>query len=105
MEKECKKRKFRHLTWEKRLQIEALFKVGYKARQIADEIGCSFKTIYNELKRGEYDHIKVQDTFWYGKKYRHIKSYSPNKAQDLYVYTFCHTKKYLELVYGRIHHV
>lgn len=79
-----KKRKFKHLTWEKRLQIEALFKVGYKARQIAEEIGCSFKTIYNELKRGEYDHIKVQDTFWYGKKYRHIKSYSPNKAQDLY---------------------
>lgn len=79
-----KKRKFKHLTWENRLQIEAFFKAGYNARQIASEIGCSFKTIYNELKRGEYYHIKVQDTFWYGKKYRHIKSYSPNKAQDLY---------------------
>lgn len=79
-----RKRKFKHLTWENRLQIEAFFKAGYNARQIASEIGCSFKTIYNELKRGEYYHIKVQDTFWYGKKYRHIKSYSPNMAQDLY---------------------
>lgn len=79
-----KKRKFKHLTWEKRLQIEAFLKAGYTARKIADEIGCSFKTIYNELKRGEYFHTKAQDTFWYGKKYRRIKAYSPNKAQDLY---------------------
>ena len=79
-----RKRKFKHLTWEKRLQIEALFKAGFKARKIAEEIGCSFKTIYNELKRGEYQHTKVEHSFWYGKKYRHIKSYSPNKAQDLY---------------------
>lgn len=84
MEKERKKRKFRHLTWENRLQIEALFRIGYKARQIAKEIGCSFKTVYNELKRGEYIHTEVQDTFWYGKRYTHIKSYSPNKAQDNY---------------------
>ena len=84
MEKELKKRSFKHLTWEKRLQIEALHKIGYKARQIAEEIGCSFKTVYNELKRGEYFHTEVEHTFWYGKKYRHIKAYSPNKAQELY---------------------
>lgn len=84
MQKLRKKRKFKHLTWEKRLQIEAFLKAGYTARKIADEIGCSFKTIYNELKRGEYFHTKAQDTFWYGKKYRRIKAYSPNKAQDLY---------------------
>jgi len=78
------KRKFKHLTWEKRLQIEALYKVGYKARKIAEEVGCSFKTIYNELKRGEYEHTITDNTFWYGKKYRKIKSYSPNKAQDVY---------------------
>ena len=82
----CTKRRFKHLTWEKRLQIEALFKVGYNARRIAEEIGCSFKTIYNELKRGEYQH-KVGYTYAYNyneKRYRHIKSYSPNKAQDIY---------------------
>lgn len=79
-----KKRNFKHLTWENRLQIEALFKVGLNARQIANEIGCSFKTIYNELKRGEYIHTETKTSFWYGKKYRHIKAYSPNKAQDLY---------------------
>ena len=86
MEKERKKRKFRHLTWEKRLQIEALFKVGYKARQIADEIGCSFKTIYNELKRGEYQRkIGYTDNYNYcERKYKRIKAYSPNLAQEVY---------------------
>lgn len=84
MQKKKGKRTFKHLTWEKRLQIEALFKAGLNARQIAKQIGCSFKTIYNELKRGEYFHTKKQQSFWYGKKYRHIKAYSPNKAQDLY---------------------
>lgn len=78
------KRKFKHLTWEDRLRIEALFKAGHNARQIANVIGCSFKTVYNELKRGEYEHLKVENSFWYGKKYRHIKSYSPNKAQGIY---------------------
>lgn len=77
MEEVKKKRKFKHLTWEKRLQIEALFKVGYKARAIAEEIGCSFKTVYNELKRGEYQHLdyRTWDTY---------KAYSPNKGQDIY---------------------
>lgn len=79
-----KKRKFKHLTWKNRLQIEALLKVGLNARQIATEIGCSFKTIYNELKRGEFFKTKTQSSFWYGKKYRHIKAYSPDKAQELY---------------------
>lgn len=81
---ETKKRTFKHLTWNDRLQIEALYRVGYKARKIAEEIGCSFKTIYNELKRGEYEHTKVSDNFWYGKKYKRITSYSPNKGQELY---------------------
>lgn len=78
------KKHFSHLTWEKRMQIEVLFKAGFKARAIAKEIGCSFKTVYNELHRGEYEHTTVSDTFWYGKKYKKIKAYSPNKAQDLY---------------------
>ena len=78
-------RKFKHLTWEKRLQIEALFKAGLKARAIAKEIGCSFKTIYNELKRGEYKHTRTYyDKYGYEPKYRSYKSYSPNIAQELY---------------------
>lgn len=84
MAEEKKKITFKHLTWEQRLQIEALYRIGYKARQIATEIGCSFKTIYNELKRGEYEHTEVKTFFWYGKKIRSKKGYSPNKAQDIY---------------------
>lgn len=84
MEELQKKRHFKHLTWDNRLQIEALFKVGYKARAIAAQIGCSFKTVYNELKRGEYVHTEINNNFWYGKRYRHIQLYSPNKSQDIY---------------------
>lgn len=77
MDLQNKKRKFKHLTYAKRLQIEALYRVGYKARQIAEEIGCSFKTVYNELKRGEYEHLN-------GKTWITEKRYSPDKAQDIY---------------------
>ena len=40
-----RKRKFKHLTWEKRLQIEALFKAGFKARKIAKENNTSFNNV------------------------------------------------------------
>jgi len=72
-----KKRHFKHLTWNQRLQIEALLKVGLKATAIAKEVGCSFKTVYNELKRGEYQHLD-------GETWLTHKRYSPNKGQDIY---------------------
>ena len=56
-----RKRTFKHLTWEKRLQIEALYRIGYKAPAIAKEIGCTFKTVYIEVNRGTYEH---KESYW-----------------------------------------
>lgn len=47
-----KRRRFRHLTWNDRLRIEAGLKHGLTQQQIADEIGVHRNTIYNEIKRG-----------------------------------------------------
>lgn len=47
-----KSRKGKHLNYEKRIKIEALFKAGLKSEEIAEQIGCSGRTIRRELKRG-----------------------------------------------------
>lgn len=44
-----KKRKFQHLTKEKRAQIEILLRQGMSKIQIAKEIGISRSTLYNAL--------------------------------------------------------
>ena len=44
--------KGKHLNYEKRIKIEALSKLGLKSGIIAQQIGCSERTIRRELKRG-----------------------------------------------------
>lgn len=51
-----KRRRFKHLTWNDRLKIEAFLKCGKSVQEIADEIGVHRNTIYNEIKRGRYTH-------------------------------------------------
>ena len=51
-----KRRRFKHLTWNDRLKIEAFIKCGKSVQEIADEIGVHRNTIYNEIKRGRYNH-------------------------------------------------
>lgn len=51
-----KRRRFKHLTWNDRLKIEAFLKCGKAVQEIADEIGVHRNTIYNEIKRGRYTH-------------------------------------------------
>ena len=51
------KRKFKHLTREKRAQIEILLKQGIPKIKIAKEIGISRSTLYNEIKRGTIEQI------------------------------------------------
>ena len=46
------KRKFNHLTSEKRAQIEILLKTGMSKADIARTIQISRSTLYEELKRG-----------------------------------------------------
>lgn len=55
-----KRRKFKHLTKEKRAQIEILLKQGIPKVQIAKEIGISRSTLYNELSRGSVEQVDSQ---------------------------------------------
>lgn len=47
-----KKRSFKHLSKEKRAQIEILLKRGVPKAQIAREAGISRSKLYNKLARG-----------------------------------------------------
>lgn len=63
------RRKFQHLTKEKRAQIEILLREGMAKTQIARAVGISRSTLYNELKRGTVEQIdtnlkKYQQYFW-----------------------------------------
>lgn len=44
--------KSKHLNYEKRLKIEALYKAGMNSTEIAQQIGCSERTIRRELNKG-----------------------------------------------------
>ena len=52
-----KNRKFKHLTKEKRAQIEILLRRGVPKAEIAKEIGIARSTLYNELKRGTVEQM------------------------------------------------
>lgn len=67
---------YKHLTWEDRLYLEKMLKLKYSKKEIAQVIGCSLATIYNEIKRGEYDHLNSDLTT--------EKRYSPEKAYRKY---------------------
>ena len=66
------------LTWIQRLELETLLKVNTPKTKIAEILGVSLQTVYNELKRGRYTrldtHLVEHDT------------YSPDKAQQRYEY-------------------
>lgn len=72
----------KHLTWDDRLKIEALYKAGTPVQQIADIIGCCRKTIYNELNRGQY--MRLEGTFL-----SFVRGYSPEIAQQKYDFSRC----------------
>lgn len=61
-------KKYKRMTWEDRLRIEALFNAGHTYRFIAQQTGYTAAAIHYEVKRGLYDHL---DGTWliYKKKY------------------------------------
>lgn len=81
---EMKQKGVKNLTYIQRLQIETLFNAKHSNNEIAKMIGVSLRTIQRELKRGEYEHLKKTDTFWYGVKYKKVKKYSADKSQERY---------------------
>lgn len=68
-------RHYRTLTWNDRLKIEALHKVGVSPKRIAEELGFHFVSIYRELKRGQYEHLN-------GKDWTTEIRYSPEKSEE-----------------------
>lgn len=67
------------LTWTQRLQLEALLKAKTRKPEIARILGVSLATVYNEIKRGRYQHLD-------GATYIFHDTYSPDKAQRRYEY-------------------
>ena len=52
-----KRRKFQHLTEEKRAQIEILLQMKVSKSRIAREVGIAHSTLYNELARGSVEQL------------------------------------------------
>lgn len=67
---------YRHLTYEDRIRISIRLKDKWSVAKIAQEVGVSRKTVYNEIKRAGYMHRKSDWT----EEYR----YDPDLAQKDY---------------------
>ena len=52
-----KRRKFKHLTGEKRAQLELVLRQGITKTEIAKVVGISRSTLYNELSRGTVEQL------------------------------------------------
>lgn len=70
-------KKQHYMTEKERQQLEAMRRNKIPVAEIARQLGFCVKTIYNELKRGEYIH----DCGWYEEK-----RYSADKAQKVHEY-------------------
>ncbi len=74
----------KNLSFTQRLQIETLINAKYKKQKIADLVGINIRTLYYELKRGEYVHTIKYSSFWYGTTYKKEIRYSAQKAEERY---------------------
>lgn len=56
-------RQFKQLTKTKRLQLESYLKINLPKKDIAKLLGVHISTIYREIKKGEYQHLKTDLTY------------------------------------------
>ncbi len=82
-----KGRKFKHLSKEKRAQIEQLLKQKVPKTQIAKIIGISRSTLYNELKRGMVEqtdtNLKPYKRYFYDAGQRVYEQHRQNSRPSL----------------------
>ena len=71
-------RKFCHLTWTQRLQLESLLKSKTPVKEICKILGVSNSTICREIKRGAYERLN-------GATWEHYTAYSPDIAHEKYL--------------------
>lgn len=69
-----KDRKYRRITYQDRLKIEALYNAKVPVTQIAAELGFHHSCIYRELKHGYYEYKNSDWTY--------TKKYSADRAQQ-----------------------
>lgn len=69
-------RGYKQLTYADRLRIDTLLRHKHSVKEMAEEIGCSQATIYNELKRATYIHTNSDLT--------EEKRYNPEEAERKY---------------------
>lgn len=70
-------RRFKHLSYNDRLKIEAMDNAGRTPKEIAEKLGVHISTIYRELKRGRYEHLNGED-------WTTDERYSPDIAEEAY---------------------
>lgn len=71
-------KKSKHLNYEKRIKIEALYKAGLKSEEIGHQIGCSGRTIRRELNKGMVELLNSDLT--------KRKEYSADKGEQKHKY-------------------
>lgn len=71
------RKQYKHLTFTKRLQLEALLKINTPIKDIAKVLDVHISTIYREVKRGRYEHLD-------GATWITEDRYSPDIANDKY---------------------
>lgn len=67
----------KHLTWEQRVEIQCMVKLGRTQKEIAAYLGCSLRTIYYELERGQCTQLN-------GKTWEFYATYDATTAQRKY---------------------
>lgn len=79
------RKKFKHLSFTQRIQIETLLNRKVPLREIAETIGVHISTVYREVKRGVYEK-KVFKRDYYETSHTLVKAYSPDIAENKYRY-------------------
>lgn len=80
-----KRKGTKNITYTQRLILESCLNAGLSKTQIAKKVGVSLSTVYLELRRGACEKKQYVSTNWLGeKKYKIVKTYSPELAEESY---------------------
>lgn len=74
-------RKQHYMTEHERYQLEALALAKVPVSQIADQLGFTRQTIYNELRRGSYTRVVVRGGYYFDEL-----QYSADKGQQVFLH-------------------
>lgn len=80
-----KKKGTKNLTYTQRLILESCLNAKVCKKDIAEKLGVSLATVYNEIKRGQFEKKVLSYTdYWGDKHYKTVVAYSPEIAQENY---------------------